>query len=375
VIRRADVAVVGAGIAGLANAYTIASRGRRVVVFERNSQARGASVRNFGMIWPTGQPPGRQLETALRSREIWLEVLKAAGIPYSPAGSLHAVYRSDEATVACEFAGLASRFGYQCRWLQPDQALTLAPIRAEGLIGGLFSTTELTIDPRAAIATLPPFLVERYGVVFRFNAPVREIELPNVQAGNETWQVDRAVVCTGDDFDSLYPDAFAQSGLIRVKLQMMRTHPQPPDWRLGPALAAGLTLRFYNSFRVCPSLEQLRLRIQEELPAYERWGIHVMASQNHDGEVTIGDSHEYGLTVDVWDKPQVDELILDYLRTFLVLPDPRIQHRWHGVYSKHFTLPWFDAEPAAGVRVITGLGGAGMTLSFGLADAIAKELK
>ncbi|MGD0119155.1 MAG: FAD-dependent oxidoreductase, partial [Candidatus Binatus sp.] len=98
--RKADVAIVGAGIVGLAHAYFAAKRGRSVVVFERTPRAQGASVRNFGMIWPIGQKAGVVHQTATRSRQIWNEILDAAALPYRPTGSLHVVYHHDEASVA-----------------------------------------------------------------------------------------------------------------------------------------------------------------------------------------------------------------------------------------------------------------------------------
>jgi glycine/D-amino acid oxidase-like deaminating enzyme len=92
-----DVGVVGAGILGLAHAYELARCGLRVVVFERHRRAQGASVRNFGMIWPIGQPAGPHYELAQRSRELWLHVLSASGLWHRQCGSLHLAYHEDEA--------------------------------------------------------------------------------------------------------------------------------------------------------------------------------------------------------------------------------------------------------------------------------------
>src|ERR1700722_2871927 len=101
--RKVDVAIVGAGILGLAHAYFAAKRGRKVVVFERTPVAQGASVRNFGMIWPIGQRAGVVHQMAMRSRPIWNEILDEAALPYRPTGSLHVVYHQDKAHVANEF--------------------------------------------------------------------------------------------------------------------------------------------------------------------------------------------------------------------------------------------------------------------------------
>src|SRR5208282_1295117 len=199
--RKADVAVVGAGILGLAHAYFAAKRGQSVVVFERTPRAQGASVRNFGMIWPIGQRAGAAHQLALRSRQIWQEVLDSCGLQYRPTGSLHVVYHRDEADVAREFAERAPALGYTCSWLSAAQVLEKShSVIPDGLLGGLWSPTEMTVDPRQILAGLPAFLSERFGVQFRFGAAVRSIELPRIEAGTETWKAQWAIVCGGDDF-------------------------------------------------------------------------------------------------------------------------------------------------------------------------------
>ncbi len=95
--------IIGAGIVGLATARALAVRGCKVTVFERSQQAVGASVRNFGMVWPIGQPTGEMYETALRSRAIWKKSCTEAGIWHNENGSLHLAYHDDEWAVLEEF--------------------------------------------------------------------------------------------------------------------------------------------------------------------------------------------------------------------------------------------------------------------------------
>lgn len=354
-----NVAVVGAGILGLAQAYTYARRGHKVHVYERSPKAAGASVRNFGMIWPIGQASGLLADLAMRSRQLWVEILEESRLPYLPVGSLHVAYRADEEAVAREFAELEPQ---RARWIDARQTLAKsACVLPGGLRGALWSDAEILVDPRLILSHLPRFLQDKYGVQFSFGTAVT-----NVAA----LHADRVFVCSGDDFETLYPETFAGSGITRCKLQMMRTVPQPDGWKLGPALAAGLTLRFYQSFRVCSTLPALAARIAAEMPDYEKYGIHVMASQTADGAITIGDSHEYGLDVDVFNKAEIDCFILDYLKGFARFPDMRIAQRWYGVYARHFDRPFFYEQPEPEVFVVTASAGKGMTVSFGLAELL-----
>jgi FAD dependent oxidoreductase TIGR03364 len=364
----ADV-VVGAGIIGLAVAYYLARSGRRVVVFERHAAAQGASVRNFGMIWPIGQPAGPRRARALRSRARWCEVLEASRIWHAPSGSLHLAYREDEAQVLEEFVRGARDERFPCELVLPTAVAERSPrVITEGLRAALWSPNEIVVDPRDVVARLPAWLADRWHVRFHFGTLVHGIDGTLIETSAGQWRAERCFVCTGDELQVLYPAAFASLALRRCKLQMLRT--RPVAWRLGPALAAGLTLGHYEAFATCPSLPALKRRFASELPEYVRLGIHVMASQTETGELTLGDSHEYDQAVTPFDNPAIDALVLEYLKGFLNLRDVEIASRWHGVYVKHPTDSFCVVKPARDVTALVGFGGAGMTLSFGAAEEV-----
>jgi FAD dependent oxidoreductase TIGR03364 len=361
--------VIGAGIVGLATARALAMQGYQVTVVERTHRATGASVRNFGMVWPVGQPDGALYERAMLSRSIWKTICDEAGIWYEPAGSLHLAYAPDEWAVINEYADKTST-ERQCRILSAQEATEHSPaIVSDGLMGALWSPHEMIVDPREAIAAIPDWLQEKWGVEFVWGTAVTSIQYPAVYAGNKQFMADEVFICSGADFETLYPEIFSAAPITKCKLQMMRLAAQPENWRIGPSLCGGLSLTHYKGFSTAPSLGALKERYQREYPDYIKWGIHVMVSQNGAGEITAGDSHEYGGTHDPFDRQFINQLVLDYLKGFARFKDETIIETWNGIYPKltngeeHFIV-----SPEDGVTIINGLGGAGMTLSFGLCD-------
>lgn len=370
--QQADVAVIGAGIAGLAMAYHLAAKGKKVVVFERNSKAISASIRNFGLVWPIGQKAGAHYQRALKSRRTWKELAAATGMQCQETGSLHLAYHPDEMAVLEEFTGNAAANGYECTLLTAAQVPQYTgAIKTNGLLGAMWSHTEMTVNPRQASAVIAGYLEEKMQVTLRFNTAVNGISMPYIETATEKWKVDNVYVCSGADLETLYPQVFNDAPITKSKLQMMRTVPQPDNWQLGPALCAGLTLLHYASFNTCTTLDALEQRFKQEMPEYLQWGIHVLVSQNGAGELTIGDSHEYGRDFEPFDKTFINDLILKYLHTFLQAPTCEIQERWHGIYPKLTNGQTdFITSPEKDVMIVTGLGGAGMTLSFGLAEEL-----
>ncbi len=369
-IKEYDIAIVGSGIVGMATAYTAAKQGLKVAIFERHPRAIGATIRNFGMVWPIGQPLDT-FDRAMRGRDTWIELSRKAGFWAAKTGAFCLAYHDDEMDVLEEFVETRRNSGYQIGLIAPEETLAKSKvINPHGLKGALWSATEVNVDPREATQAIHQYLREEMGVDFFYNTAITQVDSPWLSSGEQSWKAERIYVCSGADFETLYPEIFAESGITKCKLQMMRTTHQPDGWNLGPTLCAGLTLQFYSAFAHCQSLDVVKKRFADELPEYNQWGIHVLVSQTSFGEITIGDSHEYGLDLSPFDRSDVNQLILDYLKTFASFPRMEIAETWNGIYPKLEGRTEFIAEPAEGVTIVNGLGGSGMTLSFGLAEEL-----
>ncbi|WP_373397488.1 FAD-dependent oxidoreductase [Algoriphagus halophilus] len=142
-----------------------------------------------------------------------------------------------------------------------------------------------------------------------------------------------------------------------------------------PPLCAGLSFIHYKGFEVADSLSKLREVYQQQFPELLELGIHVMVSQNGLGELTIGDSHEYGLNLSPFDQTHINELIINFLKSFAQFKDWRIGSAWHGIYPKMTDGSIdFVREIDQYVTIVNGVGGAGMTLSFGLGEEVVDQL-
>ena len=371
---KSDVVVIGAGIVGIATAAAQARLGKKVTILEREDRPVGASIRNFGLVWPMGQPAGPLWERALTSRRLWLEYSKAAGFSALDTGSLHLAHHEAEVQVLREFVDSAAPTSFEGKWLDAPDIMAKSPaVRRPGLIGGVWSPHEVTVDGREALPAMLRYLASEYGVEVVTDAAVSRIEAPRVVSAAGVWEASKIFVCTGPELRILYPEVYKQSGITNCKLQMFRTGPQPSGWKLGPALCAGLTLLHYAAFGQCPTLPSLRAGFGKTHPSYISNGIHVLVSQNALGEVILGDTHLYGLTHDPFLFDELDQLVRQYLGQFAEFPDTHITQRWFGVYPKLSGATEFIAHPEPGVTIINAMSGAGMTLSFGLAHEMAEQ--
>ncbi|MFN4170610.1 MAG: TIGR03364 family FAD-dependent oxidoreductase [Pseudorhodobacter sp.] len=365
-----DLAIVGAGILGLAHALAAARRGLRVVVIDRDAQANGASIRNFGFVVVTGQTPGEDRARALRSRDVWLEMAAAADIPVLHRGLIVAARRPEAMAVLEAFATGAE--GEGCRLMTRADLLTAQPeLDGPALAGGLMSPHELRVDSRLALPRLTEHLRHAHGVEFRFNTAVTAIAPPVVETSAGPVRARRVVICPGDDLTGLCADRIAAHGVTRCKLQMLRL--ADPGFRLKAGVITDLSLLRYGGFAGLPQAVALRARLEAEQPQMLANGIHMIAVQDGDGALVVGDSHHYGTTPDPFGSDAVDAMILEEFAAVFGPRAARITARWTGTYSSARVSAFRDA-PGPDVRLVMVTSGTGASTGFAISEETVADL-
>jgi FAD dependent oxidoreductase TIGR03364 len=352
--------------------------GLAVTHLEREPDGRGASVRNFGLIWVSGRRAGAELSLALRARELWEPIAAdAPGTGFRPAGSLTIAASEAELAVLREAADLPDAKQREFELLDPAAVREVNPALRGEFLGGLWCRADAIAEPRLALAALRAFLA-RGGPGYDWRPGHEAVELAEHGVRDQFGQWHRGdlvVLCTGANFTGVVGPHLAATGALasapgaggpglrRVRLQMLQTLPFPG--RLTTAIADGDSLRYYPAYDV-PALASLPP--QAQVAARNR--AQLLLVQRLDGSLTIGDTHEY-------DEPfgfDVDEGAYDHLlaRAAALLggPLPRVQRRWAGVYSEVAggATIYHRSAVMPGVVLVTGPGGRGMTCSPAIAE-------
>ncbi|MGH3215922.1 MAG: TIGR03364 family FAD-dependent oxidoreductase [Trebonia sp.] len=369
------VVIVGGGVLGTMHAVMARRRGFSVVHLEREPEARGASARNFGLVWVSGRRAGPELALAVRARELWEEIAASApGTGFRPAGSLTLATREAELRVLGEAAELPDAKQRDFELLDPDGVRAVNPALRGEFLGGLYCRSDAIVEPRAVLPALRSMLANtglastgltEPGYEWLPGREAIEVAAHGVRDQRGRWyRGDLVVLCTGANFTGVAGPHLAATAhhLRRVRLQMMQTAPFPES--LTTSVADGDSLRYYPAYDV-PSLALLG----PQAPVAAASRAQLLLVQRADGGLTIGDTHSY-------DEPfafDVDEEPYDHLRdraeVLLGRPLPRVLRRWAGVYSEVTGTSglYHRSVVAPGVVLVTGPGGRGMTCSPAIA--------
>ncbi|MER7827564.1 MULTISPECIES: TIGR03364 family FAD-dependent oxidoreductase [unclassified Streptomyces] len=371
------VIVVGGGVVGTMHAWQAVERGHEVVQIEREAEARGASLRNFGQIWVSGRAGGEELDTALRARELWERIgAEVPGLGFRANGSLTPVRTPRELAVAEAALARPDAAARGYKLLTAAEAREVNPALRGAFEAALWCERDAAVEPRTAQLHLREALRTRAAGRYTFLAgrEVREVVGPGAVRDDhgDVHRGDAVVLATGAWLSGLVRELVPDLPVRRVRLQMMQTDPLGEP--LTTSVADADSFRYYPAYR-SPELDILNAE-QEQVPIAAEHKMQLLMVQRRDGGLTIGDTHEYEhpFAFDTLEDPY--EHVTAVVESFLGRPLPRIRHRWAGVYAQctDTTRVVHRQQVADGVWLVTGPGGRGMTCSPAIAETTANEL-
>ncbi|MCX4423926.1 TIGR03364 family FAD-dependent oxidoreductase [Streptomyces mirabilis] len=370
------VIVVGAGVVGTLHAWHAVERGHEVVQIEREAEARGASLRNFGQIWVSGRAGGEELETALRARELWEEIgARVPDLGFRACGSLTPVRNPRELAVAEAALAREDAAARGYKLLAADEARAVNPALRGAFEAALFCERDAAVEPRTAQLALRAELSKSPNYTFLPGREVRDVVGEHAVRDDhgDVHTGDVVALCTGAWLGGLVRElAGPELPVRRVRLQMMQTEPLGEP--LTTSVADADSFRYYPAYR-SPALDELDAH-QPQAPIAAAHRMQLLMVQRADGGLTIGDTHEYEhpFAFDTLEDPY--DHLTEVVESFLGRPLPKIRRRWAGVYAQCTdpTRVVHRQRVRDGVWLVTGPGGRGMTCSPAIAETTANEL-
>ncbi|MBV9629655.1 MAG: glycine oxidase ThiO [Xanthobacteraceae bacterium] len=177
------VAIIGAGVIGLAIGWRLATRGAQVTIFDRGAAGRGASHAAAGMLAATMEAePGEEALVALgrASHARWAafaaELLDATRIDVElrTEGTLIVAVTGDDRAQLMHHLALQQKLNLPVEWLTASEVRRREPHLATTIAGAVLCAQDHQVDNRRLVTALRE-AVRRNGVTIHEHRAVAEI--------------------------------------------------------------------------------------------------------------------------------------------------------------------------------------------------------
>lgn len=357
--------MVGGGVLGTMHAHAARGRGLEVVHLEREAGPRGASVRNFGLVWVSGRATGPELALAQRARDLWAGIGgQVPGVGFRPRGSLTVARTAAELAVCERAANSAEAADRGFELLDADGVRKANPALRGALLGGLLGHRDGSVEPGQVLGALREHLSADPGYTYLPGRQAVELADGAVRDHTGAWHSgDLIILATGATLTGIGGEHLSAAPIRRCRLQMMQTAPLGEE--LTTAVADGDSFRYYPAYRDA-GLEALG----PQRPVAAEHRMQLLMVQRANGGLTIGDTHAYDEPFDFAVEEQPYDHLREVVEALLGRALPRVVRRWAGIYSETTDGALYHrSAPGPGVIAVTAPGGRGMTCS----PAIAAE--
>src|ERR1700710_193936 len=149
---RADVVIIGGGIAGVSTLLALSEKGVSAVLVEKGFLAGEQSSRNWGFCRTQGRDQA-EVPLALESLRQWdrMDQRGGGGVGFKRAGACYLCETSAEVTAYEAWLEKARQWQVQSRILSPDEGDAVVPGSSRRWAGALYTPNDGRAEPQRAV--------------------------------------------------------------------------------------------------------------------------------------------------------------------------------------------------------------------------------
>ena len=387
--KKADVVIIGGGIAGVCTALWLARDGVSTILCEKGEIGKEQSGRNWGWCWSFGRDP-RELELRLMSLDLWRSMNETIGRDTGFRLSGIATLARNEADMTRLLAAFADAqaTGQPVDMLIPAECAALTPGATRQWTGGLISRNDGRAEPKLAAPAIAEAAVDSGAEILR-HCTVLDIEtsggaISGVQTSQGRIDCKAVVIAAGAWSTKLCRMIGVRMPQLIVNETVFRTAPLSglPELTLRAGLYAirkrldgGYTVGGGGRIRAELTPDSFRF-LSDFLPALRAHGhwIRLQPTGHSLNEWrNIFKMHpEFRLLDPAPDAPLTNHVLEALAQDFPAFRDTAVEERWAGsIDVTPDAIPVVSKLAVAGAHLITGFSGHGFGMGPGAGKLMA----